>query len=123
MLRLARCPLAHGDRSDGRCAWCGAPLPPRASRWCSRSCRHAFRINHVWAEARAHRLLADGERCAVCGDPEDLQVHHDPPVARPGGYGHGCQHHQEKLITLCRAHHMERHREGDVQLSLLAAVG
>lgn len=120
MLRLARCSVAHGDLGDGLCTWCGGPLPRRHSRWCSPACMRAFRVNHVWADAREHRILLDGGRCQVCGDSEDLQVHHDPPVERPGGYGHGCQHHQSKLRTLCRSHHMELHREGDVQLSLLA---
>lgn len=67
-------------------------------------------------------------RCQVCGDSEDLEVHHDPPVKPRGGYGHGCQHHQDRLTVLCVAHHIEADaarrsaEKGEpVQLSLLAA--
>jgi hypothetical protein len=73
-------------------------------------------------------LVRAGGRCAVCGDTEDLEVHHDPPVERSrAGYGHGCQHHQDKLRVLCVAHHAEAHRllraePGTVtQLRLIAA--
>jgi 5-methylcytosine-specific restriction endonuclease McrA len=95
-------------------------LPPRRTRWCSEDCSRAFSRNHFWTNARAARLDYDDHRCVVCGDPEDLQVHHRRPVDRPGGYGAGCQHHQENLETLCLFHHGERHRTGEVQLSLLA---
>lgn len=76
------------------------------------------------ARARALELQP---RCEICGDAELLEVHHDPPVGEHG-YGHGCQHHQDKLHVLCAAHHTEadkarRHAEkGEpMQLSLIAA--
>lgn len=69
---------------------------------------HAWQENHVWSFARAAALARDEERCTICGDPEDLEVHHDPPVGKRG-YGMGCQHHQDKLHTLCVTHHLEAH--------------
>lgn len=125
-VELQHCVLAHGDLADGRCAWCGGLLPPRRSRWCSDACSRAWAANHVWSIARRAALYRAGERCEVCGDPEDLEVHHDPPVGRRG-YGQGCQHHQANLHVLCLLHHREaeaalRAQPGTVtQLRLVAA--
>lgn len=107
-MELRYCSLAHGDHHDGLCAWCGSLLPPLRRRWCSDACSVAWRDNHVWSFARAAALSRDDGRCRVCADPEDLEVHHDPPVGRRG-YGQGCQHHLAKLRTLCSLHHLEAH--------------
>lgn len=127
-MELQHCRLAHGDHADGRCAWCGEQLPPLRRRWCRDACELAWKVNHVWASARVEALVRAGGRCAVCKDPEDLEVHHDPPVKARGGYGMGCQHHQDRLTVLCVAHHREadaarRAKPGTVtQLSLIRAA-
>lgn len=125
-MRLQHCSIAHGDHGDGRCAWDGARLPPGRRRWCSEACAQRWRENHVWSAARP-AALERAAGCELCHDPEDLEVHHDPPVGERG-YGHGCQHHQENLHVLCVPHHREadmarRHaaRGEAVQLSLIAA--
>jgi hypothetical protein len=124
---LGPCRLAYGDRDATRCAWCGDPIPAGRRRWCSERCSRGYTVNHYWPAARAFALADQHHRCAICGDPEDLEVHHDPPVARRRGYGNGCQHHQDRLLVLCSYHHHERHkalraRPGTTtQLSLLDA--
>lgn len=106
----AGCPLAHGDRRDRRCAWCGRPLPPGRRRWCSDACGVDHATNHVWAVARQAALDAAGYACARCPTPVPLlapEVHHVQPVTHRGGYRPGCQHHQANLVVLCHAHHVE----------------
>lgn len=127
-MELQRCRVAHGDHHDGRCAWCSHPLPGRRRRWCSDLCQASWRANHVWTVAHDAALARDGHRCVICGDPEDLEVHHLVPVGR-AGYGHGCQHHLVNLQTLCHDHHVEadaarRHAEkGEAfQLTLVPAA-
>lgn len=127
-VELQHCTLAHGDHADGRCAWCGEALPPLRRRWCRDACELAWKVNHVWKCARVEALVRH-PRCVICGDIEDLEVHHDPPVKAKGGYGHGCQHHQDKLTVLCHDHHVEAdaaRRRADAgeptQLSLLTAA-
>lgn len=123
---LQHCSLAHGDHDDGRCAWCGDPLPPRRSRWCQTSCATAWRDAHVWTFARKAALDREGYQCAVCASTDRIEVHHDPPVGRRG-YAQGCAHHPEKLTVLCHDHHVEaevarRAKPGTVtQLSIIAA--
>ncbi len=127
-MELQHCSVAYGDRHDGRCAWDGSPLPPLRRRWCSTLCERAWQANHVWTAARLAALARADGRCEVCGDPEDPEVHHDPAVKERGGYGHGCQHHQDKLTVLCSPHHVEadkarRAEPGHAtQLTLIAAA-
>jgi len=103
-MRTIRCALAYGSNSEGRCEWDGRLLPPRRRRWCAIDCQRAYATNHYWSAARARAvLLADG-RCDICGDDEDLQVHHVVPVAPIGG-----AHHQENLQVLCPTHHVAEH--------------
>lgn len=124
MNNLRGCELSYGDH-PGRCFGCGAQLPPLRRKWCSESCEHSWKINHVWSYARAEAIARTQGHCEVCRDPEDAEVHHDPPVGKRG-YGVGCQHHQEHLHPLCHGHHLEadriiRARPGTVtQLSLVA---
>jgi len=81
-------------------------------------------INHYWHAARAYALTRS-PRCEICGDPEDLEVHHRTPVG--GDRSAGCRHHHDRLVVLCAVHHAEhtraeRARPGTVtQLSLLSA--
>lgn len=106
----------------GGCRACGAPLPDGARSWCSRGCRDWYRRNHYWEAARQARLAADGWACVVCLAEDSsvaLHVHHLDPVGELG-YGAGCQHHQDGLVTLCRQHHGERHGTRPRQLSLVA---
>lgn len=104
------------------CRWCRGPLPPARRRWCSDVCALAYRIEHHWPLAREAALDRDGHTCTICGAPEPVEVHHDPPALH---YRPGCQHHLAKLTTLCRAHHGERRRRPKdgrpVQLTLIAA--
>lgn len=127
-MQLSRCRVAHGDRGDGLCAWCGEPRPKGRRRWCSDECSYLWRDHHWWAYAREAALARDGWACVLCGDTEDLEVHHLVPVKASGGYGPGCQHHQGNLQTLCHAHHVEADaarraaaKGQPTQLSLLAA--
>jgi len=124
-MRLDRCLLARGDPAEGTCLLCGFPLPARARRFCSTACSEVWSINHYWHLARDRALRISGYRCAVCGDPEDLEVHHRDPVG--GNRAAGCRHHLDRLVVLCHDHHAEhtraeRARPGTVtQLSLLAS--
>lgn len=121
---LDRCLLARGNPAAGTCLLCGRPLDGRARRFCSRPCSDVWSINHYWSAARAY-ALARHPRCEICGDPEDLEVHHRDPVG--GNRAAGCRHHVDRLVVLCHAHHAEqtraeRARPGAVtQLSLLPA--
>lgn len=99
------CPLAHGDNDERLCAWCGDPLPKGRRRWCSDECGRAYSDNHSWTSARQAAKERDGFRCAECGASYPLEVHHKDPVGARG-YGHGCQHHLDGLVTLCRGHHL-----------------
>lgn len=103
-----RCELAAGDE-PGRCSWCGAALPAGRRRWCSDEHGRAFADQHVWASARLAALERDGYRCREGCASLDLHVHHVTPVAGDG-YGPGCTHHLDGLVTLCRWHHEEEHR-------------
>lgn len=103
------CDNSYGDNDQGRCTQCGEALPPLRRRWCSEHCERIWQANHVWPIARAAALARTGGTCELCRDPEDVEVHHDPPVGKHG-YGHGCSHHQEKLHPLCVDHHHEAHR-------------
>jgi hypothetical protein len=107
-MRLSRCLLAHGDHDDGRCSWCGIALTARRRRWCSEACSRAWSENHFWSAARAAALRRNDGRCEICGDPEEPEVHHDPPVG-DRGYSAGCQHHQDRLAVLCPTHHRAAH--------------
>lgn len=66
--RLWRCPRAAGPFPPDarRCGWCGAELPKRRVRWCSRECVDEWQANHDWSSARAAALERDGHRCTVC---------------------------------------------------------
>lgn len=68
-----------------------------------------WRENHVWKHARKAALARARGRCEVCGDSEDLEVHHEVPVGE-AGYRTGCQHHQENLHVRCPEHHRELDR-------------
>jgi hypothetical protein len=108
-MRTDLCALAFGPNDEGRCEWDGRPLPVRHRKWCSDECSRAYSRNHFWSTARPHAVrLADG-RCDVCGSDEDIEVHHVRPVSPTGGYGAGCQHHQDNLLVLCALHHVEAH--------------
>jgi 5-methylcytosine-specific restriction endonuclease McrA len=106
---LTACPLAHGDNIDGLCSWCGSRLPRGRARWCSDDCSHAWAENHIWTTARKARLKRDAHRCSICGSTDALHVHHDPPVNPRIGYRRSCAHHQDRLRTLCAAHHVAVH--------------
>ena len=60
-----------------------------------------------WRELRKAILLRDGYRCTVCGDTQNLQVHHtyyyDNKFMPPWNYP------KESLITVCDKCHKEFH--------------
>ena len=71
--------------------------------------------NHVhldpkrWARVRRQAFERDGYRCTVCGKAGRLEAHHEPPLrAGADPYDLGA------IRSLCRACHIERHREDDV---------
>lgn len=102
------CDLTYGENNDRRCERCGGELPARRRRWCSDTCGRAHADNHTWPAARQVALDRDGYRCVECGSGLELHVHHRVPVG-DRGYGPGCQHHVDGLVTLCRAHHLDEH--------------
>jgi 5-methylcytosine-specific restriction endonuclease McrA len=132
---LAVCSLAS-PFSEGACAWCATPLPPRRRTWCSDRCGDAFWANHWWSVARRSAKRRDKYRCTSCGTRAPkrpvkatfkthaaylkamrawraekriarLEVNHIVPCA--GKHRElSCSHHLENLETLCPACH-KRH--------------
>ena len=80
--------------------------------------------NHVWVHARHAALERDGYRCARCGNPDGLHVHHRVPVN--GDRTTGCRHHVAGLEVLCRPCHAYAHQvlaaPGPVQLEFAIAA-
>lgn len=54
------------------CAYCGAPLPERARKFCSRHCKSLARRaqNYNLTEAELRALLAQHSVCAICGSSD-----------------------------------------------------
>jgi 5-methylcytosine-specific restriction endonuclease McrA len=102
---LASCREAAAD-ADTECPWCGRALPPGRRRWCSDDCRADFVDNHFWSYARARAIERDRSTCQRCGTRRrTLEVHHvDPRLGQ--GYGAGCHHHVDMLLTLCHRCHV-----------------
>jgi hypothetical protein len=119
------CTLAYGPNDDGRCWWDGRPIPPGRARWCSARCETAYDEAHIWHLARDAAIRRAAGRC-WCGTRTRIEVHHDPPVPRDGGYDPGCQHHPERLQVLCKRHHADAHRnlraKPGTQLALFRAA-
>ena len=65
------------------------------------------RFHHTpeWARARRERLDLDGWRCRQCGRAGRLEVHHIVSLKDNGN------HALDNLITLCREHHLDIHRQ------------
>jgi 5-methylcytosine-specific restriction endonuclease McrA len=99
------CPLMPYAHAAGRCDHCGHVLHGRQTRYCGARCRNFITMQHRWTQARAAAKKRDGYACTECGDDKSLEVHHVIP--REGnGYGWGCAHHSENLLTLCHTHHV-----------------
>ena len=65
--------------------------------------------------ARQAVLERDGHRCAVCGSPRNLHVHHIVPRAAGG------RHKSENLVTLCCSCHGAV-EAGDVYKAVFSCV-
>lgn len=94
---LAR--LSALARDDERCVECGrGPASISEGKYLLRALIHMSEVEAaaLWSSPAWQRFRLD---CSV-------EVHH--LVARHGaGYGSGCHHHVDGLITLCHRHHVE----------------
>lgn len=122
------CPLEHGDGLTG-CLTCGQRMPARHRGFCDPECRQAWRLEHVWEQARLAALARACWTCSTCGATDDetiLEVHHREPVDPVTGRRPGCQHHAEGLVCLCRMCHLAEHRalraKPGEQLALVVAA-
>ena len=59
----------------------------------------------LWAAARQASFRRDAFRCVECGAASRLEAHHIKPLFRGG-----AAYDLANLRTLCRSHHIERHR-------------
>lgn len=129
-MEILDCELAYGDRHDGRCTWCGEPVPQGRRRFCSPLCAHYFAENHYWSSARPTALARAGyacedEHCSVDELTGRIEVHHRTGPSGKARYAHGCHHHQANLVVLCDGHHWnetrwERAKGRPVQLELVS---
>lgn len=106
---------------EGRCEWCGGPLPKGCKSLCSDACRRHFNLAVTW-NARGgyakHILRRDNFTCQDCGEfhamqnqhgqyiptsDGELEIHHIKPVSRGGGDEPG------NLVVLCKRCHARRH--------------
>ena len=70
--------------------------------------RHHHRAENRrgWTAIRARAIRAAGRRCARCGRPGKLEVHHPRPLSRGGT-------HDQALEVTCRVCHLARHHLPD----------
>lgn len=61
----------------------------------------------VWQIRRAMALERAGYKCHVCGERENLNVHHKT-------YEHLGNELPEELVVLCRTHHWMEHNPGEI---------
>lgn len=72
--------------------------------------QHHVKLNvRRWAQVRRAVFQRDSYRCTKCGRPGRLEAHHEPPL-RAGADPYDLDH----IVTLCREHHIERHRTDDM---------
>ena len=64
-----------------------------------------------WAAARRACFRRDGYRCRECGRAGRLEAHHEPPLRKDDDRD---PYDVTTLVTMCRACHIERHREDDM---------
>ena len=73
----------------------------------------------MWSRERAEALKRDGRRCRACGSKEELEVHHldqsgiDEIIAL---IYRTLLCHPDRLITLCRACHLEAEPHETLQI-------
>jgi 5-methylcytosine-specific restriction endonuclease McrA len=102
----------------GLCRWCETPLDSEHSfdSCCSLRCRDLFyswverehasirgRRPQFWNVIRRQILQRDGYRCQICGQREDLSVHHIIPLSEGGDSTSG------NLRVLCHTCHQKVH--------------
>ena len=70
--------------------------------------RHHHRPAHKrgWPRIRARAILDAGRRCARCGRPGRLEVHHPRPLSEGGT-------HDQALEVVCRNCHLSQHHQPD----------
>ena len=68
--------------------------------------RHHHRHKRGWARIRARAIRTAGRRCARCGRPGRLEVHHPRPLSEGGT-------HDQALEVVCRVCHFAAHHTTD----------
>ena len=81
--------------------------PERASRFSEE--HDAYYASQEWKNKREQRLMVDNYECAICGNSDNLQVHHLYGLSNDD---------TESLITLCQECHEQFHRHYDRMKSL-----
>jgi len=110
--------IYHKDLHIKLCEVCGSQLVDRRrSRTCSNRCteiywrrvREAERNDNCrpffWNTFRYETMKRDGHCCTQCGSKNDLEVHHQIPIAAGGTNA------EDNLVTLCHACHVAIHAE------------
>ena len=60
-----------------------------------------------WSQQRQRALERDGYQCQVCGQSDDLHVHHIRPFREFGAENHKEANRLSNLVCLCPEHHVE----------------
>lgn len=130
---MLACSLSTWSGDKARCRLCDAPLPMRASRWCSYSCRMRAYREHWWnvASDAVKRDVAKCERCGASGRTETgrrvrLEAHH-VEHARGRHSECSCIHHRANLECVCHdchvAGHVEERRAARLEANAAAGYG
>ena len=68
--------------------------------------RHHRAHKRGWAAIRARAIRTAGRRCARCGRPGRLEVHHPRPLSEGGT-------NDQALEVVCRDCHLKQHHQPD----------
>ena len=63
-----------------------------------------------WQSIRSRELKAAGRRCARCGRPGRLEIHHVKPLSEGDD---DAQEHEKDLQVFCRECHLQKHHTPD----------
>lgn len=121
-------PITFEDFGEGKCVYCGDPLPPLRRKYCCDEHGTQYRIDihpyHVfyWEEFRRAIIERDNFKCQKCGEQRlfpsdhkrageiwemhsDFEVHHILPL-----HCGGDEFDPENATTCCPKCHIEQHR-------------